>query len=325
MRRPLRLRLKRRSLRTRSMDVRALPRMLQGAAWTLVLLLGGAGMAAAQVPLAEARHLFDLANGDGVALSLPTDVAVGAGGKVYVVDGGNQRVVVFSSGGKFLFAFGSKGGGKGEFADPVGIGTDAAGRVYDADSGNRRIQVFDANGRFAGAFKTGAIRPIDVAAEPDGKTLYVSGGHRLTVYSPAGQVLRQWGIEGEAQGEFRYPASVTVAPDGKVYVVDALNSRVQIFDPQGRFVFQVGAWGVLPGQLFRPKGVALDSRKRIYVTDSYMDVIETFGSDYRFQHVLGARGKVRRVTAPGGIAIDASDRLFVAEVLANKVSVFSLR
>lgn len=300
-------------------------RALRVAAAATLLGLAGMGPAAAQVPLAPARHLFDLASGGGVALSLPSDVAIGTGGRAYVVDGGNHRIVAFSPAGKFLFAFGRKGEGNGEFVDPVGLGTDAQGRVYVADSGNRRIQVFDANGGFSGSFRTGAIRPIDVAPASDGKTLYVTGGHRLTVFSPAGQVLRQWGVEGEAEGEFRYPASVTVARDGNVYVVDALNSRVQLFDPQGRFIFQVGGWGVLPGQFFRPKGVALDSRGRIYVTDSYMDVVEVFGSDYRFQYVLGTRGKIRRVTAPGGLAIDASDRLFVAEMLANKVSVFSLR
>lgn len=307
------------------MSCDGLRRILRHAASAILIGLAGVGVAVAEVPLAETRHLFDLTAGGGSSLSLPSDVAIGAGGKVYVVDGGNHRVAVFSSAGKFLFAFGGKGEGNGEFADPVGIGTDAQGRVYVADSGNRRIQMFDGNGRFGGSFRTGTARPIDVAPTADGQTLYVTGGHRLTAYSAAGQVLRQWGAEGEAQGEFRYPASVVVASDGNVYVVDALNSRVQIFEPQGRFVFQVGSWGVLPGQLFRPKGVAVDRGGRIYVTDSYMDVVEMFGSDYRFQRVLGARGKVRRFTAPGGIAVDASDRLFVAEMLANKVSVYSVR
>jgi len=307
------------------MSVNGLRRKVRGGLLCLFLCLASIGATGAEVRLAEARHLFDLASGGGVALSLPSDVAIGSGGRAYVVDGGNHRVVVFSSAGQYLFAIGRKGEGSGEFRDPVGIGADAQGRVYVADSGNHRIQMFDANGRFSGSFPTGSGRPIDVAPDPEGKTLYVTGSHRLTAYSPSGQVLRQWGSEGQSQGEFRYPASVLVAPEGQVYIVDALNSRVQIFDPQGKFVFQVGEWGVLPGQFFRPKGVALDSKNRIYVTDSYMDLVEVFNSDYQFQHVLGAKGKIRKVTAPGGIAIDASDRLFVAEMLVNKVSVFSLR
>jgi hypothetical protein len=64
---------------------------------------------------------------------------------------------------------------------------------------------------------------------------------------------------------------------------------------------------------------------RIYVTDNYMDLNEVFDGDCQLQHVLGAKGKMRRPTAPGGIAIGASDRLFVAEMRANRVSVFSLR
>lgn len=300
-------------------------RAVTGGLLCLFAILGGAGAASAEVPLSAVRHLFDLAGGGGVALSLPSDVAIGGGGKAYVVDGGNHRVAVFSPAGQFLFAIGRKGENNGEFRDPVGIGADAQGRIYVADSGNHRIQIFDAGGRFSGAFATGRTRPIDVAPDADGSTLYVSGGHRVTAYSQSGQVLRQWGSEGQGQGDFRYPASLLVAPEGQIYVVDALNTRIQIFDSQGQFVFQVGEWGVLPGQFFRPKGVALDSRGRIYVTDSYMDLVEVFGSDYRFQHVLGAKGKIRKLTAPGGIAIDATDRLFVAEMLANRVSVFSLR
>lgn len=290
-----------------------------------ILCLAGIGAARAEVRLAEARHLFDLTAGAGVALAMPSDVAIGSGGRVYVVDGGNHRVVVFSPSGQFLNAFGRKGEGQGEFRDPVGIGADGRGRIYVADSGNYRIQIFDANGGFISAFPAGKGRPIDVAPDAEGKALYVTGSHRVTVFSSGGQVLRQWGGEGPSEGEFRYPASLVVSPEGRLYVVDVLNTRVQVFDAMGQPVFQVGEWGVLPGQFFRPKGVALDSQGRVYVSDSYMDLVEVFNSSYQFQHVLGANGKIRKFTAPGGIAIDAADRLYVAEMLANKVSVFSLR
>lgn len=283
------------------------------------------------IPTASARHLFDFAGGGAGALALPTDVAVGSGGRVYVVDGGNHRIVVFSNTGQYLFRFGSHGSGNGELRDPVGIGTDAQGRVYVADTGNHRIQVFDGGGGFISAFAVSEngkpVRPIDVEPDGQGKTLFVTGNnnHKVMAFSSSGQLLRQWGGEGVSDFEFRYPATMALSPKGLLYVVDVLNTRVQVFDGEGRRGFRVGGWGVLPGQFFRPKGVALDSLGYVYVSDSYLDVIQVFDAGYRLLHVLGEAGQPRRFNAPVGLAIDGNDRLYVVEMLANKVSAHALR
>lgn len=282
-------------------------------------------------PAPEIRHLFDIRGGAAGPLAIPTDVAVGTNGRIYVVDGGHHRVVAFGPAGQSLFSIGREGSGKGEFRGPVGIGTDARGRVYVADAGNRRIQIFDGGGGFSGSFPVisggQAIRPIDVATDPEGKNLYVTGNnnHKVMVFTPGGQLLRQWGGEGLNDGEFRYPATIAVTPAELVFVVDVLNTRVQVFNRKGGLGFRVGEWGVLPGQFIRPKGVTVDNRGSVYVSDSYMGVIEIFNDSYRFQSVLGPAGAPLRFDSPGGIAIDNNDRLYVVEMLSNKVSVFSLR
>ena len=277
-----------------------------------------------------ARHLFDLTSAAGITLALPTDVAVGLDGRVYVVDGGNQRIAVFDRRGGYLFVIGQRGAGRGEFKDPVGIGTSPDGQVYVADKGNQRIQVFAADGKFLRAFNVASngrpVPPIDVATDASGKTVYVTGNtnHKLMVYSADGRLLRQWGGQGVNRGEFRYPAGVTVGADGRVYVVDVFNTRVQVFDKNGS-TSAIGEWGVLPGQLFRPKGVATDTRGRVYISDSYLDVIQVFDGAGKFLYVLGSAGVPYRFEAAGGIAIDADNRLYVAEVLKNRVSVYELK
>ena len=292
----------------------------------LVVVSAWADVTATRTP----RHLFDLTSAAGSPLSLPTDVAVGEDGRIYVVDGGNQRIAVFDRRGGALFVIGQRGAGRGEFKDPVGIGTGPDGQVYVADKGNRRIQVFAADGKFLRAFNVAsggrAVPPIDVETDASGKTVYVTGNtnHKLMVYSPDGRLLRQWGGQGVNPGEFRYPASVTVGADGRVYVVDVFNTRVQVFDKNGR-ASAIGEWGVLPGQLFRPKGVATDKRGRVYISDSYLDVIQVFDDAGQFLYVLGSAGVPYRFEAAGGIVIDADNRLYVAEVLKNKISVFELK
>jgi DNA-binding beta-propeller fold protein YncE len=79
----------------------------------------------------------------------PTDIAFAPNGDFYVTDGyGNSRVVKFSSNGRFLKTWGTKGRGKGQFDTPHSVAVDRQGRVYVADRENYRIQIFNADGEF---------------------------------------------------------------------------------------------------------------------------------------------------------------------------------
>lgn len=293
---------------------------------TVAALAALMAVAHAAIPTDETRALTAI--GADAALSLPSDVAVAGDGRVYVVDSGHHRIAVFDRDGKLLVRFAERGTEPGRLRDPVGIGLAPNGEVYVADKGNRRIQVFDADGRFRRGFVVTSrgkpAAPVDVAIDAAGKTVYVTGNtnHRVMAFTPEGRFVREWGGEGVNRGEFRYPATVAVGADGRVYVVDILNTRVQAFESGGR-IYQIGGWGVLPGELFRPKGVALDRAGRVYVSDSYLDVVQVYDSSYRFLHVVGSGGKPHRVIASGGIAVDGG-RLYVTEMLKNRVAVFEL-
>jgi hypothetical protein len=52
--------------------------------------------------------------------------------------------------------------------------------------------------------------------------------------------------------------------------------------------------------------------------------VQLFDSDTRFKAVLGENGDFAHFTTPAGLAMDSRDRLYVAEMLANKVSVLQL-
>jgi len=283
---------------------------------------------AAQDHVSGLTHLFDINTAASVDLVLPTDVEVNKS-RVYIVDSGNNRVVVLDRNGKFLFAFGRQGNGKGELQDPVGLGVGSDGHVYVADSGNHRVQVFNEQGQSVRLIELHnnkiLIRPIDVAVDPQTKNLYVTGNnnHKLMVYSQHGKKIREWGGNGAGAGKFRYPATVAVTADSRIAVVDVLNTRVQLFQADGRFLVNVGEWGVLPGQLFRPKGVAIDHLRRVYISDSYMNLIQVFNDSGQFLHVLKHRGTRSDMMTPAGIAV-SGNRLYVAEMLRHRVSVFQL-
>jgi DNA-binding beta-propeller fold protein YncE len=63
------------------------------------------------------------------------------GDRVFVSDGGNQRVSVHQLDGTFVRSIGSEGAGNGQFDDPYGVAV-AGDRLYVADSCNDRVQVF---------------------------------------------------------------------------------------------------------------------------------------------------------------------------------------
>jgi DNA-binding beta-propeller fold protein YncE len=136
--------------------------------------------------------------------NLPTDVAFGPNGDIYVSDGyANPRVVKFTKDGKFLAEWGKRGTGPGEFGLPHNLVVDARGRVYVTDRDNRRIQVFDSNGKFLSQWTdTGGVSTLfmtkdqhiwvgGVLRDLEGKALVklpeASGGHGTAV-SDSGDV-----------------------------------------------------------------------------------------------------------------------------------------
>jgi NHL repeat len=124
----------------------------------------------------------------------------------------------------------------------------------------------------------GLDHPHSFAIGPDGNLYVTDFSQRVTVISPAGKVVRRWGKPGSGPGEFKFipgdptvptdvQASIAVGPDGKVYVSDSGNARVQVFTPQGRFVRQFGNFGAERGQFLRPFDLAVDQAGNVYIAD----------------------------------------------------------
>jgi hypothetical protein len=84
----------------------------------------------------------------------PSDVLVAPSGEIYVLDGhgegGNNRVVKFTSDGRFDLTWGTGGPGPaaGELSDAHAVAMDSRGRIFVGDRRNIRIQIFDRDGRF---------------------------------------------------------------------------------------------------------------------------------------------------------------------------------
>jgi hypothetical protein len=91
---------------------------------------------------------YDMSTGP---LKDPEDLFVAGDDTLYVVDGGNNRVIHMDTEKHVLGIFGDIDG-KGKLNAPKGVFVSKNGDVYVADSQNRRIAVFDHSGVFAKEF-----------------------------------------------------------------------------------------------------------------------------------------------------------------------------
>ena len=180
----------------------------------------------------------DVPGDDERHFNKPTDVAFAPNDDFYVSDGyGNSRVVKFDKSGRFLFAWGKKGKGEGEFDLPHAVRLDSKGQVYVADRENQRIQVFTPEGKFVRRIAQG-VAPYGLFITPD-DTLFVADGvkHEVLKLDRDGKVLARFGGGGREPGRFLMPHGITVGRDGAVYVAEVTGARVQKFVPaeaQGR-------------------------------------------------------------------------------------------
>ncbi|GBD96521.1 MAG TPA: hypothetical protein ENG83_00385 [Nitrospirae bacterium] len=293
-----------------------------------ILALFGFPVRTFAVDCINTKFLFDIKPG----ANQPSDLAIGPNGDIYLVDGVNNRIIVVDNNGRWKFAFGSAGAGKGQFKLPLGIDISESGKVFIADTGNHRIQVFDSRGGFLYMFTVKTFPgevpadPVDVAVSWIENYLYISDNdnHKIKVYKQNGTYAFEWGGLGEEYGSFRYPAIMALNKYNEIFIVDVLNTRVQKFDPFGQFITGIGFWGVLEGRLFRPKGVAIDRKERIFISDSYMGVIQAFTDTGRFIGVVCEKNKMIKFNSPVGLLVDKKERLLVVEMRGNKVTVLKL-
>lgn len=166
-------------------------------------------------------------------LKRPTGLSI-IGDKLYVVDTGEHKIVVFDRKGRYLSSFGQRGNGSGEFNFPIQLA--ARDSLLVLDGLNYRVQKFDLNGKFGSTFgRQGNIAgrfaaPKGVALDSDGD-IYVTDAlmDNFQIFDPNGRLLLIVGGKGYLDGQFMSPGGIAIDRNDKVYIVETLNKRIQIF------------------------------------------------------------------------------------------------
>jgi DNA-binding beta-propeller fold protein YncE len=262
----------------------------------------------------------------------PLDIAVFQG-RVYVTDTIQRAVVLFDiPGGRYL-EFGKQE--PGQLTKPTGIATSPAGDVFVADTGAQSVLVYDSEGHYLRAIGNAEKlqRPVDVAIDAPRQRLYVvdTGGvdsmqHSVVAFDlRSGDYIATIGTRGEAPGQLNLPLQACVDGNGRLFVVDSGNFRVQAFAPDGSLELAFGALGRYPGQFARPKGIACDPLGNVYVVDAAFGNFQIFDPAGQLLLFVGKRGEASRggtYMLPAGIAIDYDGRIYVVDQFFRKVDIF---
>ena len=221
----------------------------------------------------------------GRTMGSTSSVATDSRGHVWVVDrcGKNDcsasdldPIMEFDAKGNFIKAF-----GKGTVNFPHGLFIDAHDHLWVVDNRAQNgkgadILVFDESGKLLRTLGKPGVSavgpdtfetPNGVVVAPNG-TIFVADGHepgkgaaRVVVLAPDGHFLRQWGEHGSGPGQMDVVHTIAMDSQGRIFVGDRWNNRVDIFDQDGKLLAMWTQFG-------RPSGVYIDKNDVLYVSDS---------------------------------------------------------
>ena len=331
----------------------------------LVLLLG-AQYCRTKKPISEivpppVGNLFDEASFKYVdsinGLQNPMGVAVGQGGRVYVTETGGERLI---------HIYNSLRQEVGSFAPPdtqpasrvpVYVAVSPSGDVYVSDRGAASIYIFSPDGVAQGEVTAPKgfedWHPLGLTFDKAGN-LYVAdvapGKHRVLVLSatpastvridpvlehalPEGSILKlSFGTQGEEDGQFWFPNGIAVDEQGRIYVADSNNGRMQAFDKDGKFLFKINR-GMSSGDLSIPRGVVVDSENRLLITDTSRGAVQAYeisksedsdqSEPLKFLGAFsGSVGDGVFFLFPNGLALDGHGQIYIADRAHNRVQVW---
>ncbi len=192
--------------------------------------------------------------------------------------------------------------GAGQIIWPHGMDVDAEGNVWIADARLANARELEVNPSAAnrgsavikfspegevlmvlgtpgemGDPPTPLQEPNDVLVAPDG-SIFVGDTHtaqfqdastpnaksRISKYAPDGTFIMSFGQFGYADGEFRAPHSLAMDSQGRLFVADRGNRRIQIFTQDG---VHLDTWY----QFSRISGLFIDDNDVLYAIDSESD------------------------------------------------------
>jgi DNA-binding beta-propeller fold protein YncE len=245
--------------------------------------------------------------------------------------------------------------GGGIFQTPHGIHVDSDGNVWVTDfAGNRagtkghQVHKFSPTGELlmslgtagqAGSGPGQLNQPNDVITAPDG-SIFVADGHggqgmttaqamaagresgatgRILKFTADGTFIKEWGQIGTLHGEFRTPHALAFDSQGRLFVADRGNHRIEIFDQDGNYLDSFYSFGRISGLFITADDMlyAIDSESSMTSHPNWMNGVRigTTSEDRvnAFIPPFDADSRPYQGAAGEGVAVDADGNVYAAE------------
>lgn len=266
--------------------------------------------------LGDKEHLF----------KLPYSVVSNDGDDVYVSDAEGLKLV--NQHNRTVSTIVSKNVVK----QPLGLAIDTKGLLYLVDGKTKAVLKLDGKGRKLNQFGDGSLfaKPSYVAVNERLERIYVSDKEKnqISVFDMAGKLLFKIGKPGKGAGDFAFPQGVAVAPNNELYVADSLNSRIQVFTADGLFVRSFGGPGHDYREFDAPRDLAFGPDGHLYIVDFRKALLYVYTPEGKLLLVLGDYKKRTNhplgFSAPSSIHIDKSGKIYIADILNNRISVWQI-
>lgn len=246
------------------------------------------------------------------------DVLAAPDNRIVLTDQGNRRILIFDAAGKFLSEIGQKQAGDPVLNEISCLTIDSGENFYVIEPWNGLIRGFDPKGHLVvklDLHSEGFYGPRGLAWDNGSFIVADTGSHRLVKLSGDGAVQAAWGKEGSGKDSFNNPCQV-VSGQGRYYVVDRDNNRIQVLDTGGHFLKAISVGS-------NPQAEALDmSRQLLYVSSIEGKFVRAYNLDGKLMGnlVTGDPKNPNNINSVNALSV-MPDGDIVA-VSMDKVSVF---
>jgi ABC-type multidrug transport system ATPase subunit/sugar lactone lactonase YvrE len=258
---------------------------------------------------------------EGTKIPAPRSILAGPNEEYFVLDNGG-RVLVYGPDGKIRRKWWMPEYSVGK---PEGLCVMQDGRIAVADTHYHRVVLFDHEGNFLNAFgKLGRepgefIYPVKVVQDESGDLFVAEYGEndRVQRFHPDGTFVLQFGSFGTEPGQFQRPSGVAMY-DGKLYIVDAFNNRIQVFSREGEFL------GILADDpqaaLYYPYDITVTPQGEFYVVEYGGGRVSKLDRQGKLLGRYGSTGTgAGQFSTPWGLTVDAGGRVLVADTGNRRV------